>query len=102
MKKKTSPRRRILNFAATHQHSGNTFPVDPHETKVRAGVIATAGEAQREPVERASVREMRFELDRASRVVDRPVDRRPARVVQRRRVHAIPGRRTRYDDGHRN
>jgi len=77
------------NRAAAYQHSGNAFPVDPHETEVRAGVITATGETQRQPVERASVREVRFKLDRAGRVIDRPVDRRPARVVQRRGVHAI-------------
>jgi len=54
-------------------------------------VIAAVGEAQREPVERPAAGEVRFKLDRAGRVVDRPVDRRPARVVQRRGVHAISG-----------
>jgi len=51
-------------------------------------VIAAAREAQREPVERAAAgREVRFELDGPRPVVDRPVDGRPASVVQRRRVH---------------
>lgn len=67
-------------------------------------MVSAAGEAQREPVKRAAAAgEMRFEPDRPGRVVHRPVDGRPAGVVQRCGVHAIAvgGRRPTAADGDR-
>lgn len=90
--------------ARSYQHAGDAFPVDPHETKIGTGMVSATGEAQREPVKRAAVAgEMRLEPDRPGRVVHRPVDGRPAGVVQRRGVHAIAvgGRRPTAADGDR-
>jgi len=87
------------SYPNTYQHASDAFPVDPHDTEIGSRVVAPAREANREPIERAAIagREVRFELYGPRPIVDRPVDGRPARIVQRCGVHATslgPGRVT--------